>query len=72
MKLKTNENYIKGSRKNIKNQKNKYQIEKKIYITNQEEKNPTHNNAPLPPPCVVPPPRRRCCENLLDIMKECF
>jgi hypothetical protein len=29
MKLKTNKNYIKGSRKNIRNQNNKNQIEKK-------------------------------------------
>jgi len=29
MKLKTNKNYIKGSRKNIRNQNNKDQIEKK-------------------------------------------
>jgi hypothetical protein len=36
MKLKTNKNYIKGSRKNFRNQNNKDQIEKKIYITNQD------------------------------------
>jgi hypothetical protein len=35
MKLKTNKNYIKGSRKNIRNQKNNDQIRKKIH-TNQD------------------------------------